>query len=82
MQTTTVSENEILNLASKLSPTKKAWLIDRLYDTFSDYFSVENKNKEIERAWEKEIVKRIDAYEKGESKTYSMKEVFAEIEKV
>jgi putative addiction module component (TIGR02574 family) len=38
----------------------------------------EAPSPEIEAAWDREIARRIAAYERGESKTYPADEVFAE----
>jgi hypothetical protein len=37
---------------------------------------------EVEVAWEKEIVRRVEAYERGEVETYTAEEVFAEARRI
>ncbi len=60
---------EILKKAMDLSASEKAELIDRLLS------SLEKPNRDVDELWAKEAEDRIDAYEKGELRVLSIKEV-------
>lgn len=57
----------ILKEAMALSPDQKAELIDKLLS------SIDKTYEEIEALWAKEAEERIDAYDKGEMKSISLK---------
>ena len=59
--------------ARQLPPEERARLADLLLESLQDAPSAE-----IEAAWDREIEARIAAYERGESKTYPVEEVFSE----
>jgi putative addiction module component (TIGR02574 family) len=61
--------NEILKKALNLTPTEKAELIDRLLS------SLDKPDKELDRLWSREAEDRIEAYEKGEIRALTLKEV-------
>jgi putative addiction module component (TIGR02574 family) len=60
---------EILKKALDLPPSEKAELIDRLLS------SLEKPERDLDELWAKEAEDRIDAYEKGELRALSIKEV-------
>ena len=59
----------ILKKAMDLPATEKAELIDRLLS------SLEKPERDLDELWAKEAEDRIDAYEKGELRALSIKEV-------
>jgi putative addiction module component (TIGR02574 family) len=61
--------DKILKDASTLSPSEKAQLIDKLIST------LDKSDKEIDELWAKESEDRIDAYEQGELKAITIKDV-------
>ena len=61
--------NKILEKALNLTPTEKAELIDRLLA------SLDNPDKELDKLWSKEAEDRIEAYERGEIRALTLKEV-------
>ncbi len=61
--------NEMLKETLTLPPTEKAELIDKLIS------SLDEPDKEIEKLWAKEAESRIDAYEQGEIKSLSLRDV-------
>ena len=61
--------NELLEKALNLAPTEKAELIDRLLS------SLDRPDKEIDKLWSKEAEDRIEAYERGEIRALTLKEV-------
>ena len=60
---------EILKKALGLSPSEKAELIDKLLS------SIEKPDSDLDELWAKEAENRIDAYEKGQLRALSIKEV-------
>jgi putative addiction module component (TIGR02574 family) len=60
---------EILRKAMDLTPSEKAELIDKLMS------SLEKPDRDLDELWAKEAENRIDAYEKGELRALSIKEV-------
>lgn len=60
---------EILKKALDLPPFQKAELIDKLLS------SLEKPNRDLDELWAKESEDRIEAYEKGELRALSIKEV-------
>ena len=61
--------NEILEKALNLTPTEKAELIDRLLS------SLDKPDKELDKLWSKEAEDRIEAFERGEIRALTLKEV-------
>ena len=68
-------EAEIVAAALGLPPETRAILADQLLDSLH---TAENQ-AEIDAAWRKEIEARIDAYDRGETKTYPAEEVLREL---
>lgn len=64
---------EIEAQAKSLSPEDRASLPETLLDSLQ-----ETPVSEIEAAWDQEIESRVAAYDRGELKTVSAEEVFAE----
>ena len=70
------TKEKILSESLKLSPIDRAELIENLMTSFEF-----PERKKIDELWTKESEDRIDAYEKGEIDTVSMKDVFDNINK-
>jgi putative addiction module component (TIGR02574 family) len=68
-----VSLAEVEQQARRLSPNDRAQLAEILLESLQD-----NMLGEIETAWQQEIKERVAAYDRGELKTFSAEEVFAE----
>ena len=68
-----VSLAEVEQQARRLSPNDRAQLAEILLESLQD-----NMLGEIETAWQQEIKERVAAYDRGELKTFSEEEVFAE----
>ena len=64
---------ELQTQARFLSPDERAKLADFLLESLRDA-----PLAEIEQAWEREIEKRVAAFERGELPTFSAESVFAE----
>ena len=63
---------------SRTLPTEdRSRLVELLLETLH-----ESPLSEIEAAWDTEIRRRVDAYERGEVETYSADEVFAEARRI
>ena len=69
--------SEIASQARSLSAEERSRLVGLLIETLHDSPLVE-----VEVAWEKEIVRRVEAYERGEVETYTAEEVFAEAHRI
>lgn len=69
------NKNELLERALKLSPEDKAILIEQLRD------SLEKPDKELDEIWQIESENRIDKFDKGLSKAFSVDEVLAKYRK-
>jgi len=67
---------QVLEEALSLPPEERAELIDRLQSSL-DLPS----HKKIDELWAQEAEDRLDAFERGEIKAISAKEVFDEIDK-
>ncbi len=63
-----VASNEILKDALNLRPAEKAELIDKLLS------SLDNPDIEIDALWAKEAEARIEAYDQGKIKAFTLKE--------
>ncbi len=68
--------DRVLLDALKLSPVERAELIEKLLASFSF-----PDRKAIDELWAAEAEDRIDAYERGETKSKPAAEVFARIER-
>ena len=68
---------QVLEKALSLTPKERAELIDRLQSSLDDLPS----RKKIDELWAQEAEDRIDAFERGEIKAVSGKEVFEKIKK-
>ena len=64
---------ELEQQASTLSPDERAYLAEVLLESLRD-----TSLADVEMVWEREIERRVAAFDKGESQTYSAEEVFAE----
>lgn len=64
---------ELEKQACSLLPEERAHLAEVLLESLRD-----SPASEIETAWEREIAKRVAAFDKGELQTYSAEDVFAE----
>jgi len=69
--------SEIASQARSLSAEERSRLVGLLIETLHD-----SPLAEVEAAWEKEIVRRVEAYERGEVETYTAEEVFAEARRI
>ena len=69
--------SEIASQARSLSAEERSRLVGLLIETLHD-----SPLAELEAAWEKEIVRRVAAYERGEVETYAAEEVFAEARRI
>ena len=61
--------DSILREALTLKPSQKAELVDKLLS------SLDKPDEEIDKLWAKEVEDRIDAYDRGEIKAVTLKEV-------
>jgi putative addiction module component (TIGR02574 family) len=64
---------EIEKQLRALDAADRARLVELLLDTLR-----ETSLGEVEEAWDKEIERRVSAYERGEMQTFSAEDVFAE----
>jgi putative addiction module component (TIGR02574 family) len=64
---------ELSARAKTLSPEERAQLAEILLESLE-----EAAPSEISAEWEREIARRVAAYERGESVTYAAEDVFAE----
>ncbi|TAL37000.1 MAG: hypothetical protein EPN93_06110 [Spirochaetes bacterium] len=60
---------ELLEKAINLPPAERAYIIDKLM------LSLDTADNELEKHWAAEAESRIDAYERGELKAVSIKDV-------
>ena len=58
--------------AAKLTPEERVELVERINLTLLD------RQAEVDAAWDKEIKRRMDAYRRGEVKTYTWEEIKAD----
>jgi putative addiction module component (TIGR02574 family) len=69
----TVAERKrVAALVAKMKPGEKVELADQLYAALPNAYL-----ESVNRAWEKEIDRRLDEYEAGKVKTISSREVHA-----
>ncbi len=64
---------ELVRQARTLSPEERARLAEVLLESLHD-----TSLSEIEREWEKEIARRVAAYDAGDTQIHSAEDVFAE----
>lgn len=64
---------ELEQQACKFLPEERAQLVEILLESLH-----ESSLSEIETEWEREIAKRVAAFDKGELQTYPAEDVFAE----
>lgn len=69
--------DEVEQQARSLSLDERARLTEVLLETLSD-----ESLKDIQAAWQREIEERVAAYDRGETKTYSAEDVFAEASRI
>ena len=60
-----------------LAPEERSRLVELLLESLH-----EPSLSEVEGAWDKEIERRVAAYERGEVETFSAEEVFAEARRI
>lgn len=63
------ASDELFKAALKLTPKEKVELIDKMLS------SLDAPDKELDKLWAQEAENRITAYEKGEMKALTIKEV-------
>lgn len=68
---------DLMKRAKSLEPQDRIRLVELLLDSLHD-----EPVAEIEAAWEKEIRCRVEAFERGEVKTYAAEDVFAEARRI
>ena len=68
---------ELEQQARSLSAEERAELVEMLLDSLR-----EAPLAEIEAAWDREIAERAEAYDRGELKTFSAEDVFAEAKRL
>lgn len=68
-----VSLKDVEQQARTLAAEERAKLVEALLESLQA-----PPLREIEEAWAKEIEHRVAAYERGETQTYAVEEVFAE----
>jgi putative addiction module component (TIGR02574 family) len=64
---------DLVERARSLEPEDRARLVELLLDSLHD-----EPLADVEVAWEEEIRQRVEAFERGEVKTYAAEDVFAE----
>jgi putative addiction module component (TIGR02574 family) len=64
---------DLVARARSLEPEDRARLVELLLDSLHD-----EPLADVEAAWEEEIRRRVEAFERGEVKTYAAEDVFAE----
>lgn len=65
--------SDLVERARSLEPEDRVRLVELLLDSLHD-----EPIADVEAAWEEEIKRRVEAFERGEVKTYAAEEVFAE----
>lgn len=59
--------------ARSLAPAERSRLVDLLLETLHD-----SAQGDVEAAWDKEVERRVAAYQRGEVETFAAEDVFAE----
>jgi putative addiction module component (TIGR02574 family) len=68
---------ELADQAKSLPAEERSRLVDLLLESLH-----EPPIADVEAAWEKEIERRVAAYERGEVETYAAEDVFAEARRI
>lgn len=68
---------ELADRGRLLAPEERARLVELLLESLH-----EPPLAEIEAAWDAEIKRRVEAFERGEVQTYSAEDVFAEARRI
>jgi putative addiction module component (TIGR02574 family) len=68
---------DLAERAKSLEPQDRVRLVELLLDSLHD-----EPVAEVEAAWEEEIRRRVEAFERGEAKTFSAEDVFAEARRI
>jgi len=68
---------DIVERAKSLEPEDRVRLVELLLDSLHD-----GPIAEVEAAWEQEIRRRVEAFERGEVETFSAEDVFAEARRI
>jgi putative addiction module component (TIGR02574 family) len=68
---------DLVERARSLEPEDRARLVELLLDSLHD-----EPIGDVEAAWEGEIRRRVEAFERGEVKTYAAEDVFAEVRRL
>lgn len=68
---------DLAERARSLEPEDRVRLVELLLDSLH-----ERPVNEVETAWEEEIRRRMEAFERGEVETYSAEDVFAEARRI
>lgn len=68
---------DLAERARSLEPEDRVRLVELLLDSLHD-----EPVDEVETAWEEEIRRRVEAFERGEVETYSAEDVFAEARRI
>jgi len=68
---------DLMERAKSLRPQDRIHLVELLLDSLHD-----EPGTDSEAAWEKEIRRRVEAFERGEVKTYAAEDVFSEARRI
>jgi len=68
---------ELAEQARSLAPAERSRLVDLLLESLHD-----SPLAEVEAAWNREIERRVAAYERGEVETFAAEDVFAEARRI
>lgn len=68
---------DLVERAKSLEPEDRVRLVELLLDSLHD-----EPIAAVEAAWEQEIRRRVDAFERGEVETFSAEDVFAEARRI
>jgi putative addiction module component (TIGR02574 family) len=68
---------DLVERAKSLEPEDRVRLVELLLDSLH-----EEPAAEVEAAWEEEIRRRVEAFERGEVETFSAEDVFAEARRI
>lgn len=68
---------DLVERARSLEPEDRVRLVELLLESLHD-----EPVSEVEAAWEEEIRRRVEAFERGEVETYAAEDVFAEARRI
>ena len=68
---------DLIERAKSLEPEERVRLVELLLDSLHD-----EPIAEVEAAWEREIRRRVEAFERGEVETFAAEDVFAEARRI